>query len=143
MGDTVIAEAALAAVLMYGADDVVPPLAVDDATAAFRDCVADRESRFDHTAVSRTGKYRGKYQFSDALKRGATWHMLPWLREWHPDAKRYAAQLRRTPMNRWPEVMQDAAFVFTLHHDGVRWVEWRHWFLAGSPCNDLVPAGAR
>ena len=131
------------ALTVPASDDLAPRIVVDKATAAFQDCVARRESRYDHTAVSRTGKYRGKYQFSDALKRGAVWHLLPWLREWHPDAKAYAAQLRRTPMNQWPEVMQDAAFILTLHHDGVRWVEWRHWYLADSPCNDLVPVGAR
>ena len=124
-------------------DDVVPPMPVDAATQAFEDCVGFRESRNDPTAVSRTGKHRGRFQVTPAMARGMAWHLLPWLRTWHADATGYAMQLRRTPMNQWPVEMQDAAFVLTLHHDGKKWSGWRHWYLAGSECNRLVPGWAR
>ena len=122
-------------------DDVVPPLPVDASTSAFMECVSFRESRNDSGAVSQTGKHRGKFQVTPAMGRGMAWHLLPWLKTWHPDARGYARQLWAAPVNRWPEVMQDAAFVFTVHYDGQRWSGWRHWYLSGSPCNAL--AGTR
>lgn len=141
-----MAAAVLATALLVApstGDDVVPPLPVDSATEAFRDCVSFRESRNDPTAVSASGKHRGKYQVTPGMGRGMAWHLLPWLKTWHADAKGYAAQLRRTPVNKWPEEMQDAAFVLTLHYDGKKWSGWRHWYLAGSACNALVPRNAR
>lgn len=127
----------LAAVL---AAPVKPPvLPVDHATARFMSCVSHRESRGKATAVSHTGKHRGKYQVTPDMGRGMSWHVLPWLRSWHPQPERYARWLRVTPVNKWPARVQDAAFVLTLHHDGKRWSGWRHWYLSGSRCNGLVP----
>lgn len=134
---------ALALTVAPALNDVAPVIPVDVQTSRFMECVSFRESRNDSTAVSRTGKHRGKYQATPAMARGMAWHLLPWLKTWHADAKGYAMQLRRTPMNRWPEEMQDAAFILTLHHNGKRWSGWRHWYLAGSRCNALVPAVAR
>ena len=103
-----------------------PPVPADQ--RQYMQCVATRESEGDPSVVSPTGKYRGKFQFNAPLARGATWHILPWLRTWHPTPRKYAAELRRTPMNRWPERVQDAAFIFTLNHNGVKWSGKRHWY---------------
>lgn len=116
-----------------------PSIHTDRPTAAFMQCVSHRESRGKATAVSSSGRHRGKYQVTDAMRVGMSWHVLPWLKTWRTDAVKYAAKLRHTPMNHWPETVQDAAFVLTLHHDGVRWSGWRHWYLPGSACNKLVP----
>lgn len=116
----------------------VPMVHVDSQTKAFMSCVSYRESRGIPTAVSHTGNHRGKYQVTDAMRVGMSWNILPWLRTWHPNPNKYSLVLRRTPMNKWPERVQDAAFVLTLHHT-TRWAEWQHWYLAGSRCNRLVP----
>lgn len=89
-------------------------------------CVAIRESNGNPKAVSPTGKYRGRYQFSEELKDGATWMMLDWLATWHPRPRKYAAHLRATPMNEWPARVQDAAFFETLNNDGP-WSGRAHW----------------
>lgn len=104
-----------------------PPFPTPPDQVQYQQCVAKRESEGVPTVVSPSGRYFGKYQFSAALARGSTWHIMPWLRQWHPAPRKYAAQLRRTPMNRWPERVQDAAFVMTLNHDGVRWSGKAHW----------------
>ena len=129
----------LATVVAASSPVTVPMVHTDAATSAFMHCVAHRESRGVPTAVSQSGRHRGKFQVTDAMRVGMSWNVLPWLKTWHHNASRYAAQLRHTPMNRWPESVQDAAFVFTLHHNGQRWVGWRHWYLSGSACNKLVP----
>lgn len=129
----------LAATVAASSPAVAPMIHADAATTAFMQCVSHRESRGVPTAVSASGQHRGKYQVTDAMRVGMSWHVLPWLKTWRHDASRYAAWLRHTPMNRWPEAVQDAAFVLTLHHDGDRWSGWRHWYLAGSKCNKLVP----
>lgn len=103
----------------------MPHVPADQRT--YMECVAKRESEGIPTVVSPSGRYFGKYQFSAALARGATWHIMPWLRTWHPNPKQYASLLRRTPMNRWPERVQDAAFIYTLNHDGVKWSGKAHW----------------
>jgi len=89
-------------------------------------CVAERESNGRPEAVNPTGKYRGKYQFNEELKDGATWMMLDWIKGWHPRPLIYARWLRATPMNEWPENVQDAAFYETLNHEG-KWSGKEHW----------------
>lgn len=126
------------AMVAAGAGTTPPVMEVDAATRPFMECVAHRESRGKATAVSRTGGHRGRYQVTDGMRVGMSWHVLPWLRTWHPQPRTYARQLRVTPMNQWPSRVQDAAFLLTLHHDGDRWSGWRHWYLAGSHCNTLV-----
>lgn len=88
-------------------------------------CVAERESNGRPDAVNRNGHY-GKYQFTAALARGATWHILDWLETWHPKPRNYARWLRSVPMNKWPENVQDAAFFETLNHEGL-WSGKSHW----------------
>jgi hypothetical protein len=117
-----IEAAALATVLALRPPEYVPP----SSQVEYGKCVAERESNGRPDAVSPTGRYRGKYQFNAPLARGATWHIMPWLKQWHPKPKRYAAQLRRTPMNQWHEHVQDAAFYMTLNHSGL-WSGKSHW----------------
>lgn len=77
-----------------------------------RRCIMRHESNGRYKAVSPTGKYRGAYQVSPDLARGATWMML---RE-HKKlmgaeaARKALAKLRKKPMNTWPRYWQDAAF---------------------------------
>lgn len=93
---------------------------------AKRICVRKRESKHDYRAVSRTGKYRGAYQFSPALAIGAGWMIQRELiatgtpRE---RARQIGQRLRKHPMNQWRPFWQDMAF----------WLVWdggdgrRHW----------------
>ena len=129
----------LAAVVSMTSQQSMPTVHTDAVTSAFQRCVAHRESRGKPGAVSRTGNHRGKYQVTDAMRIGMSWNVLPWLKTWNHNASRYAAVLRHTPMNKWPEMVQDAAFVYTLHYAGDRWSGWQHWYLPGSRCNKLVP----
>jgi hypothetical protein len=113
-------------VMMYALSKP-PQFPVPRDQRAYTECVAERESEGRPDAVNPTGRYRGKYQFSAELARGATWHIMPWLKQWHPEPKKYAERLRKLPMNRWPESVQDAAFIMTLNYNGVKWSGKKHW----------------
>lgn len=90
-----------------------------------RRCIRARESNNLYNAVSRTGKYRGAYQFNDALKVGAAWMIQRQLRLEHGRtiAIEIGRALRAAPMNQWNIYWQDRAF----------WTIWRsgkgrsHW----------------
>lgn len=75
-------------------------------------CIVRRESEGHYDVVNPSGAYRGAYQVSATLARGATWMML----DEHvqlmgeSNAKRVLAQLRKTPFNKWPRYWQDAMF---------------------------------
>ena len=107
----------------------IPEYNVPKVYQQYERCVAKRESEFTPTAVNPTGKYRGMYQFDKALARGTTWHITDWLRTWHPKPRKYAAWLRNTPMNHWPEEVQTAAFVAVLdgHDKDIRWYGKDHF----------------
>ncbi len=83
-------------------------------------CIVRRESEGHYDVVSRHGTYRGAYQVSAALARGATWMMLAEHKKLMgaSNAKRVLAKLRSTPMNRWPRYWQDAAFHTIINWDG-------------------------
>lgn len=85
-----------------------------------RKCIVIRESEGRYTAVNPTRKYRGAYQVSPELARGATWMMLKEHKALMGEerAKRVLAELRAKPMNTWPRYWQDAAFS-TIHN-------WKH-----------------
>lgn len=87
---------------------------------AKRLCIVRRESEGHYDVVSRSGTYRGAYQVSAALARGATWMMLKEHKKLmgEANAKRVLAKLRATPMNRWPRYWQDAAFHTIINWDG-------------------------
>jgi len=69
------------------------------------------------------------YQFDEELKDGTTYHIIEWLGTWHSKPRKYAAWLRETPMNLWPEEVQTAAFVAVLdgHDVGERWYGRKHF----------------
>lgn len=97
-------------------------------------CVRMRESNGRWNAVNPTGKYRGAYQFSPELARGATFHMLEDIIKYstadsRTEARAIASKLRSMPMNKWPAWAQTSAFVQTLDgHDAEQpWSGKFHW----------------
>ena len=82
-----------------------------------RKCIVIRESEGRYNAINPTRKYRGAYQVSPELARGATWMMLKEHKALLGEerAKRILEKLRRSPMNTWPRYWQDAAFS-TIHN---------------------------
>jgi len=134
-----MAEAALAMVMAAGPDPIqTGPKTHDSPISLYqgrhyvkrhndeRICVRQRESKHDYRAVSRTGKYRGAYQFSPALAVGAGWMIQKELRA-TGTPKRQAIKigraLRSHSMNKWAPFWQDFAF----------WIVWdggegrSHW----------------
>jgi len=107
----------------------IPEYTVPKVYERYERCVAERESNSRPGAVNPSGKYRGMYQFDKALARGTTWHIIDWLDTWHSKPKAYAAWLRKTPMNLWPEEVQTAAFVAVLdgHDKNIRWYGKSHF----------------
>lgn len=75
-------------------------------------CIVRRESEGHYDVVNPGGNYFGAYQVSRPLAEGVTYMMA----EEHKDlmgearAKELLADLRETPMHRWPRYWQDAAF---------------------------------
>ena len=86
---------------------------------AKRLCVVERESEGHYDVVNPSGAYRGAYQVSSALARGATWMMLKEHKKLmgERNAKRVLAKLRSKPMNTWPRYWQDAAFHTVINWD--------------------------
>jgi len=107
----------------------IPEYNVPKVYETYERCVAERESNSRPEAVNPTGKYRGMYQFNDDLADGTTYHIKEWVAEWHPKPKKYLRWLRKTPMNKWPEEVQTAAFVAVLdgHDKNIRWYGKSHF----------------
>lgn len=134
-----MAEAALALVMAAGPEPIQKGPKTHDSPISLyqgrhyvkrhndeRLCVRQRESKHDYRAVSRTGKYRGAYQFSPALAVGAGWMIQKELRATGTpkrQAIRIGRALRSHPMNQWAPFYQDLAF----------WLVWdggegrKHW----------------
>jgi len=134
-----MAEAALAMVMAAGPEPIQKGPKTHDSPISLyqgrhyvkrhndeRICVRQRESKHDYRAVSRTGKYRGAYQFSPALAVGAGWMIQKELRATGTpkrQAIRIGRALRSHPMNQWAPFYQDLAF----------WLVWdggdgrKHW----------------
>ena len=93
-----------------------------------RKCIVDRESEGHYDVVNPSGAYRGAYQVSASLARGATWMMLKEHKQLmgKQAAKRTLASLRAKPMNTWPRYWQDAAFhtVANWEHTGSGIAHW-------------------
>jgi hypothetical protein len=91
-------------------------------------CIVRRESEGHYDVVNPSGSYRGAYQVSPQLARGATWMMLKEHRALMgtTNAERVLAHLRTMPVNRWPRYWQDALFhtVASWDHPGSG---LRHW----------------
>ena len=134
-----MAEAALALVMAAGPEPIQKGPKTHDSPISLyqgrhyvkrhndeRICVRQRESKHDYRAVSRTGRYRGAYQFSPELAVGAGWMIQKELRA-TGTPKRQAIQigqaLRSHSMNKWAPFWQDFAF----------WIVWdggegrSHW----------------
>jgi hypothetical protein len=84
-----------------------------------RRCIAQRESEGHYDVVNPSGAYRGAYQVSASLARGATWMMLKEHKKLMGEkaAKKVLASLRAKPMNTWPRYWQDAAFHTIINWD--------------------------
>ncbi len=89
-----------------------------------RRCILKRESRADYKAVSVGGEYRGAYQMSAPLMRGAAWMMMKEVRaEMGPKGVAIVKQLFKTSYHLWNRYWQDRSF----------WTIWakgegrRHW----------------
>ena len=95
---------------------------------AKRKCIVDRESEGHYDVVNPSGAYRGAYQVSAQLARGATWMMLKEHKKLMGTtaAKQTLAKLRTKPMNTWPRYWQDAAFhtVANWEHTGSGIAHW-------------------
>ena len=92
-----------------------------------RVCIRSRESNHDYRAVSRSGTYRGAYQFSRALGIGAGWMIQRELvRTGTPKtiAKLIGRQLREHPVNQWKPFWQDFAY-WIVWNDGAGKHHWR------------------
>ena len=98
------------------------------AVETVRLCIVKRESEGHYDVVNPTGSYRGAYQVSFELARGATWMMLKEHKSLmgEASAKRVLAELRKKPINQWPRYWQDALFstVANWDHTGSG---LRHW----------------
>jgi hypothetical protein len=83
-------------------------------------CIVKRESEGHYDVVNPSGAYRGAYQVSAALARGATWMMLKEHKKLMGEkaAKKVLSDLRAKPMNKWPRYWQDAAFHTIINYDG-------------------------
>lgn len=104
----------------------------------FRDCVVNRESHGNPRAQNPVSSAQGKYQFLDSQwRRGAAWNVYARLRDAgmpKPYARSILRKLHSTPIKRWREEYQDAAFAFAILVPG----GWRHWS-GGHGCDSLVP----
>jgi hypothetical protein len=93
-----------------------------------RKCIVDRESEGHYDVVNPSGAYRGAYQVSASLARGATWMMLKEHKQLMgaKSAKQTLSKLRAKPMNTWPRYWQDAAFhtVANWEHTGSGIAHW-------------------
>ena len=104
----------------------------------FRDCVVNRESHGNPRAQNPVSSAQGKYQFLDnSWRRGAGWNVYKRLRDAgmpRATALPILRKLHATPIKRWREEYQDAAFAFVILIPR----GWRHWS-GGHGCNTLVP----
>ena len=75
-------------------------------------CIVRRESEGFYDVINPGGNYFGAYQVSRDLAEGVTYMMADEHKELMGEAraKELLADLRRTPMNKWPRYWQDAAF---------------------------------
>lgn len=93
------------------------------AREAVRKCIMDRESNFNYWADG--GRWKGAYQMSRALGRGALWMMKPEIKaEMGEQGLAKIAELMHTPINQWNRYWQDRAF-WTIWHKGSGKRHWR------------------
>lgn len=78
----------------------------------YRQCVGQREGRFQYWVTGSNGFYESTYQMTDALVRGAAWMITPELkRTYGPEKGREIRDtLLDTPGSRWSRFYMDMAF---------------------------------
>jgi hypothetical protein len=116
----------------------------------FTECISERESGYGRTSDTRaaykaanpTSSAQGRYQFLDASgwRHGGAWNVWKRLIRHGYDkatASRVRNRLMSTPIKEWKPVYQDIAYAETLLSGNGK--GWRHWHLAGSRCNNLIP----
>lgn len=108
----------------------------------FQHCVSARESGHSYRAQNRNGSSaQGKYQFLDnKWRHGGGWNVYKSLVKHgydKPTAKRLLARLHALPIKRWKPIYQEILFSYVI--TSKEGMGWRHWYLAGSPCNGKVP----
>lgn len=118
---------------------------------AFTLCISERESGYGNDPdtsksyradnPSPSSSAQGRYQFLDSKWRsGGAWNVWKRLvRSGFDEAKAtfVRKKLQATPIKDWKPVWQDVLYAeVLLSGEGMG---WRHWHLAGSPCNRLVP----
>lgn len=110
----------------------------------FADCVATRESHHNPKALNSGSGAAGKWQFMPAWRRGLP-HMVAERLASHGATprlvRRLLASAKGLPINKWKEHYQDIGFVAAV--TSKEGMGWRHWYLAGSPCNSMVPRDER
>jgi hypothetical protein len=107
----------------------------------FTECVSQRESGDRYEARNPTSSAQGRYQFLDRSWRyGGSWNVFKRLVAHGYDrrtARFVRLRLASTEIARWRPVYQDVLYAQVLTSGEGQ--GWRHWFLAGSRCNGLVP----
>jgi hypothetical protein len=110
--------------------------------AEFAECVEQRESGGNPTILNRQGSgAAGLFQLMPGWRSGGPWNVRERLLKFgvpRKQAKAVREYLAARPIHTWPALYQRIVFAEALD-DGI----WKHWYLAGSRCNSLVPAGAR
>ena len=105
---------------------------------AFAACVEHRESRGIPTNVNGSSGAAGLFQFMPAWRGSLPYVISDRLKQFGAPAKvrkQVRTYLFRVHyIHRYPAMYQRIAFAEALD-DGI----WRHWYLAGSRCNGLVP----
>lgn len=123
---------------------------IPDKWQPFALCISARESGFgrhpdtrkSYQAANPASSAQGRYQFLDSSwRKGGAWNVWKRLRA-HGYDKQTAAKVRNrlmlTPIKAWKPVYQDILFAYVI--TSTEGKGWRHWHLAGSPCNRLVPS---
>jgi hypothetical protein len=109
---------------------------------AFAKCVSWQESRGNYKAIGDQSSARGRWQFlDDQWRRGLSYMVAKRLTDYGmPKSKQKALieKLRGKSIDKWEPIYQDVGFVAALNAK-YPWSGWRHWYVEGSKCNDLVP----
>ena len=107
---------------------------------AFGACVEARESHSNPRAVNASSGAAGIFQLMPNWRHGAPYVLARALKA-HGASAAYARSVRLSlpeRIERWPERYQRAVFAQVLAEGG-RAAALRHWGLAGSRCDGLVP----
>ena len=86
----------------------------------YRQCVAQREGRFQYWTTGSNGFYESTYQMTDALVRGAAWMITPELKKTYGPSKGMEIRdiLLDTPGRKWSRYYMDMAFWTVLNWKG-------------------------